>query len=61
MNLTIFTLKGYKIGEKTSAQSTSDLLPNHQTSEISLKTSEVVTLMHIVHVCTLGRSQVCDV
>jgi len=61
MKLTIFILKGYKTGEKTSAQSTSDLLPNHQTSEIYLKTSEVVTLMHITHVCTLGRSQVCDV
>jgi len=37
------------------------LLPKHQTSEISLKPSEVVTLMHIIHVCTLGRSQLCDV
>ena len=62
MNLTIFILKGYKIwGKKTTAQSTSDMLPKHQTSEISLKTSGVVTLMHIIHVCTLGRFQLCDV
>ena len=37
------------------------MLPKHQTSEISLKTSEVVTLMHIIYVCTLGMSQLCDV
>jgi len=49
------------VGKKTTAQSTSDLLPNHEISELSLKTSEVVTLMHIIHVCTLGRSQLCDV
>jgi len=61
MNLTIFILKGCKIGGKTTAQSTSDLLPKNQTSEFSLKTSEVVTLMHIIHVCTLGRPQLCDV
>jgi len=48
-------------GKKTTAQSTSDLLPKHQTSEFSLKTSEVVTLKHIIHVCTLGRPQLCDV
>ena len=61
MNLTISILKGYKIGRITTAQSTSDMLPKHQTSEISLKTSEVVTLVHIIHVCTSGRSQLCDV
>jgi len=54
MKLTTFSLKGYKIGEKTPAQSTSELLPKHQTPE-------VVTLMHIIHVRTLGRSQLCDV
>jgi len=62
INLTAFILKGYKIGEtKTTAQSTSDLLPKHQASQISLKTSEVTTLLHIIRVCTLGRSQLCDV
>jgi len=51
MNLTTFILKGYKIEEtKITAKSASDLLPKHQTSEISLKTSEVATLMHIIHV-----------
>jgi len=49
------------LGEETTAQSTSDMLPKHQTSEISVETSEVVTLMHIIQVCTLGRSQLCDV
>jgi len=34
MKLTILILKGYKIGEKNNAQSTSDLLPKHQTSEM---------------------------
>ena len=48
------------LGKETTAQSTSDMLPKHQISEISLKTSEMVTLMHIIHVCTLGRSQLCD-
>jgi len=43
VTLTIFIQKGYKIGEKTTAQSTSELLPKHQTSEIPLKISEVVT------------------
>ena len=60
MNLTIFILKRYRIRGKI-AQLTSDFLPKHQTSENSLKTSEVVTLMHIIHVCTLGRSQLCGV
>jgi len=49
------------LGKETTAHSTSDMLPKHQTSEISLKTSEVVTLMHIIHVYTLGSSQLCDV
>jgi len=57
----MFILKGYKTGEKTTAQVTSDLLPKHEISEISLKISEVVTLMHIIHVCTSRRSQLCDV
>ena len=60
MNLTIFILKRYKIRGKI-AQLKSDFLPKHQTSKISLKTSEVVPLMHIIHVCTLGRPQLCDV
>jgi len=46
---------------KKKAQSTSDVLPKHQTSEISLKTSEVAVLMHIIPVCTLGRPQLCGV
>ena len=54
MNLTIFILKRYKIRGK-------NILPKHQTSENSLKTSEVVPLMDIIHVCTLGRSQLCGV
>jgi len=49
------------LGEKTTAQPKSDLLPKHQSSEISPKTSEVVTLMHIILVCTFGRPQLCDV
>jgi len=61
MNLSMFILKGYKTGEKTTAQVTSDLLLKHEISEISLKISEVVTLMHIIHVCTSRRSQLCDV
>jgi len=32
---------------KTTAHSTSDFLPKHQTSEIFLKTSEVATLVLI--------------
>jgi len=44
MNLSIFILKGYITGEKTTAPATSDLLPKHEIPEISLKTSEVVTL-----------------
>jgi len=55
MNLAIFILKGYEIGGKKQQ------LSQHQTSEISLKTSEVVTLMHIIYVCALGRSQLCHV
>jgi len=61
MNVGMFILKGYKTGKKTTAQLTSDLLPKHEMSEISLKTLEVVILMHVIHVCTLGRSQLCDV
>ena len=61
-DLTTFILKGYKIGEtKTTAQTTSDLLPKHQASQSSLKTSEVATLLHIIHVYTLERSSLCDV
>ena len=62
INLTTFILKEYKIGEtKTTAQTTSDLLPKHQASQSSLKTSEVATLLLIIHVCTLERSPLCDV
>jgi len=59
MNLTIFILKGYKIWGKNN--SSVNIRFAAKTSEISLKTSEVVTLMHIIHVCTLGRFQLCDV
>ena len=62
MNLTIFILKGYKIcGKKQQLSQHQICCQNIKTSEIFLKTSEVVTLMHIIHVCTLGRSQLCDV
>ena len=62
INLTTFILKGYKIEEtKTTAQTTSDLLPKRQASQSSLKTSEVATLLHTIHVCTLERSPLCDV
>ena len=55
MNLSMFILTGYKIWGKKQQ------LSQHQISEISLKTSEMVTLMHIILVCTLGKSQLCDV
>ena len=62
INLTTFILKGYKIGEtKTTGQTTSDLLPKHQASQSSFKTSQVATLLHIIHVCTLERPPLCDV
>jgi len=38
MDVNMFILKGYKTGKKTTAQATSDLLPKHEISEISLKT-----------------------
>jgi len=43
MNLTHFCPKMYgKFGKKTTPQSTSDLLTKHQTSEISLNTSNLM-------------------
>jgi len=43
MNVTDFHPKKYrKFWEKATGQSTSDLLPKHQTSEISLKTSDLM-------------------
>jgi len=52
MNLTIFILKRYKIGGKNNSS---------LNIKFAAKTSEVVALMHIIHVCTLGRPQLCDV
>jgi len=45
MNLTFFNLEREELWKTTTARSTSDLSPKHQTSEISLKTSEVATLV----------------
>jgi len=42
MNLTHLHPKSLEIWEKTTAQSTLDLLPKHQTPEISLKTSDLM-------------------
>jgi len=43
MNLTFFHPKKHgKFGKKTTAQSTSDLLPKRQTSEISLKRPDLM-------------------
>jgi len=43
MNVTDFHPKKFrKFGKKATAQSASDLLPKHQTSEISLKTSDLM-------------------
>ena len=62
MNLTIFILKGYKIGGKKQQLSQHQICcQNIRHQKFLSKTSEVVTLMHIIHVCTLGRSQLCDV
>ena len=61
MNLTIFILKRYKIGGKNNSSVNIRFVTKYQLSEFSLKTSEVVTRMHIIHVCTLGRPQLCDV
>jgi len=59
INLTIFILKRYKIGERNN--SSVNIRYAAKTSDISLKTSEVATLMHVIHVCTLQRSHLCDV
>jgi len=43
MNVTTIHPKKYrKFGKKTTAQTTSDLLPKHLTSEIFLKTSDLM-------------------
>jgi len=57
VNLTHLHPESLEIWEKTTAQSTSDLLPKYQTSEISLKTSNLM-LKH--QKCQHCSTQLCS-
>ena len=52
INLTTFILKGYEIGEtKTTAQTTSDLLPKHRLNDKSVLWLTCVSIVNINKNC----------